>query len=392
MNAAPIQILLVEDNPADARLIQEALSDAGVEQFSLSCAARLDDALKDLRPDRFDAILLDLSLPDSQGLDTLLAAHAQAPGVPILVLTGLDDQELAMTAVKYGAQDYIVKGETDGSLLARSIRFAIARQRIARGQSLQASPVERGKVLGLFGAKGGVGVTTVALNLGTLLARQKKSAIVLELRPFYGTLTELTGRTPVENLRHLLELDPGQIDARALRARLVQLARGPRVLYGPQMVEDFKEIAPEQARAIVEGLSRAADYTIIDLPCVPSQATEAAVKLCDFVALVLEAEPACLSAAKVGLKLLQSWGAGGGQVGAIVINRTVSPFGLKPAVIKSELGCEIIGVIPTATEACARAQRLGVPLVDSQPDHAAAMNLTEIANRLAAERVVPISL
>ncbi len=124
-----IAILLVEDNAGDARLLQEFLSEVASAHFELFQADRLDEAITCLAQNRFDIVLLDLSLPDSQGLDTFLELHRQAPGLPIIVLTGLDDETLAMRAMHEGAQDYLIKGQVDGNLLGRSIRYAIERQR-----------------------------------------------------------------------------------------------------------------------------------------------------------------------------------------------------------------------------------------------------------------------
>ncbi len=123
------QVLLVEDNPADARLIQEQLIDFGATQFEIRHVARLSEALRLLESSHFDLMLLDLSLPDEQGLETLLRAHRQSPGVPIVVLTGFDDEALAMRTLREGAQDYLVKGQADGAAVARSMRYAIERSR-----------------------------------------------------------------------------------------------------------------------------------------------------------------------------------------------------------------------------------------------------------------------
>jgi PAS domain S-box-containing protein len=124
-----LNILLVEDNPGDARLIREALISARGAQFHLQVVDRLSTGIERLAAGGIDLVLLDLSLPDSQGLETFTTVHARAPGVPIIVLTGLDNDTVATTAVREGAQDYLVKGQATGDLLARSIRYAIERQR-----------------------------------------------------------------------------------------------------------------------------------------------------------------------------------------------------------------------------------------------------------------------
>jgi two-component system, cell cycle sensor histidine kinase and response regulator CckA len=129
MNLEGIRALLVEDNPGDARLFLELVRETGAGYLKLEHVDRLDKALSRLSSEHFDVVLLDLSLPDEQGLTTLLRAHAHAPKVPIVILTGLDDEAVAVRAVRAGAQDYLVKGRVDGDLLVRSMRYATERWR-----------------------------------------------------------------------------------------------------------------------------------------------------------------------------------------------------------------------------------------------------------------------
>ncbi len=129
MTDTQIRVLLIEDNPGDRRLIREMLSRAGAASFSVECAERLSTGLERLAPGDIDVLLLDLGLPGSAGLDTFSAARARAPEVPIVVLTGLEEASLAMRAVRDGAQDCLFKNELDPALLARSMRYAIARKR-----------------------------------------------------------------------------------------------------------------------------------------------------------------------------------------------------------------------------------------------------------------------
>jgi signal transduction histidine kinase len=127
-----IRVLLVEDNPGDARLLQEMLQEIGSTRYDLIHLQRLEKAAVWLREERPDVVLLDLLLPDSHGLDTFRRMHACAPGVPILVLSGHDDEALAAQAVREGAQDYLVKGQMNSPLLARAMRYAIERKRRER--------------------------------------------------------------------------------------------------------------------------------------------------------------------------------------------------------------------------------------------------------------------
>jgi len=126
----PLKVLLVEDNPGDVRLFREMLAEVPTAPFSLETVDRLSTALTRLAAGDISAVLLDLGLPDSQGFDTFYRTYEQAPSVPILVLTGLDDEALAVKAVREGAQDYLVKGRVEGQLLVRAIRYAIERKRI----------------------------------------------------------------------------------------------------------------------------------------------------------------------------------------------------------------------------------------------------------------------
>lgn len=132
-----IKVLMIEDNPGDVRLIKEMLGEATGAQFNLECVDRLKTGLKRLTEGGIDLVFLDLGLPDSQGIHTFLRVKSQEQKVPIIVLTGLEDEELAIKAVRNGAQDYLVKGQVDGNLLVHAIRYAIERKRVE--QSLRES-------------------------------------------------------------------------------------------------------------------------------------------------------------------------------------------------------------------------------------------------------------
>ena len=139
--ADSFRVLLVEDNPGDALLIQEAVSEGGAVR--LERVDRLAKALDRLAGEPFDAVLLDLDLPDSHGFDTIAAILAHTR-VPILVMTGLDDESIGLQAIRHGAQDYLVKGRVTDEVLRRSLRYAIERWRLQAAVStplIETAPV-----------------------------------------------------------------------------------------------------------------------------------------------------------------------------------------------------------------------------------------------------------
>jgi signal transduction histidine kinase len=125
-------VLLIEDNPGDARLVRETLNEQSPRSTEVTHVECMRDAEKYLAEHTVDIILLDPGLPDVQGLEAVRRAHAAAPGVPLVVLTGLDDEMLATQAMEKGAQDYLVKGQIETRALLRALRYAIERKRLDR--------------------------------------------------------------------------------------------------------------------------------------------------------------------------------------------------------------------------------------------------------------------
>jgi two-component system, cell cycle sensor histidine kinase and response regulator CckA len=139
MTNSPIKILLVEDNIGDVRLLQENLKEVNSIQFQLTAVEWLRDALVCLAQEQFDIILLDLSLPDSHGLNSFNRVVRQNATIPVVVLTGSDDESMAIEAMQAGVQDYLIKGQVTGDLLIRSIRYAIERKQTEQKLRQQAA-------------------------------------------------------------------------------------------------------------------------------------------------------------------------------------------------------------------------------------------------------------
>ena len=130
MKEKALQVLLVEDNAGDARLLREMFTKERPDSFELTHLLRMSEAVIHLAKGGVDIVLLDMGLPDGHGLETVRRAHAAAPDVPMIVLTGLDDEALAAEAMKVGAQDYLIKGQIENRALPRALRHAIERHRM----------------------------------------------------------------------------------------------------------------------------------------------------------------------------------------------------------------------------------------------------------------------
>lgn len=384
-----IKIMLVEDNPGDARLFREFLNEVTTVEFHVTQAERLSEALEMLGAQSFDAVLLDLRLPDSEGFDTFARVREKVPDVPIVVLTGLLDESVGVMAVEGGAQDYLIKGQVGGESLARSIRYAIVRQG-SQAELLEKLQRVRGKVLGFMGAKGGVGTSTTAVNVAAALAQMGKTVNALELTGDLGTFSTQLGRVPTDNLSHLVKATPKRVSGVDLAGVLTNMGYGLRVLFSPQRMEEIVEIEPEVAEEMVEGLAGMAQYTIVDLGAHPIPSAGAAGRHCDFLCVVTQPGPVGVKAARVLVEIIHSWGLGEERTGVVIVNRggLASPVNMLD--YKARIGCDIIAAIPPDVEGCLSAEQRGKPIVIDQPDTLPAQGLIDLARRLAADKIVPM--
>ncbi|MCW5979978.1 MAG: response regulator [Bryobacteraceae bacterium] len=383
--------LLIEDNPGDAILIREMLLELPASPFTVQWADTLAKGLARARAGQIDIVLLDLGLPDSQGLDTFLRLHQAAPHAPIIVLSGREDDDLAVSAVRAGAEDYLVKGTVSADSLGRSIRYTI--ERYARQRRSAATPSgngrKKGRVVGFIGAKGGVGTTTVALNAAAAIAEQKRNVILAELRGSCGTLSHhfFQRQIPASNLSRLSNRAEVAFTEAELHACLTRHSTGFGVLFGPQKAGEAKPIAGETARRIVGMLSASAEFVALDLPSEPSESNRNAVSLCDFVGLVLEREPSCVAAGKIVLDHLRGWNTEA-LIGAIIVHRTPLAIPLDLEQIARELGVGIAGLIPPAADACVLAQKAGTPVVTLYADALVGDSFLKLGRALAEDPIV----
>jgi len=138
-----VRVLLVEDNPDDQELVRIMLRKSTDVMFDVEAVARLSDAIAQVSSRRFDALLVDLALPDSRNVDTVRELREKVPDVPLIALTGRDDMQTELAALAIGAQDYLIKGRDDARILMRAIRHAIERKRLENEQALLTNQLKK---------------------------------------------------------------------------------------------------------------------------------------------------------------------------------------------------------------------------------------------------------
>jgi DNA-binding response OmpR family regulator len=380
------KILIVDDEPTLLRLVGYALHKAG---FEIVIAQQGEEALRKVQAEKPDLVILDVMLPGLSGIEICqrLRNQPQTAHLPILMLSARDQVKDKIEGLHAGADEYVTK-PIDTDELAARVEALLERTRRLRAMP----PEKRGKILGFIGAKGGVGTTTVALNVAMALVQQRQAVIAAELRPYFGAFSLQLGRMLGATLGSLLDLEPEAIGERELALRLANHPSGLRLLLGPQHVAQYRELRPEQAEAVLDGLRRLADYVVVDLPAYPSPANQAAARRCDVVTVVLEPIPSCVKAAQITLDLLKTWGVGGGLVQSVVVNRVSWTTPMSAEEITEQLGSEIVGSIPPAAEACFLAEKTSVPLVAALPESVASVNLRGLAARLAPELAVGMEI
>jgi pilus assembly protein CpaE len=265
MNGEVLKVLLVEDNPVSAQLAKAMLGHIDASAFDVQTAGSLMDALDLLGNGGFDVILLDLSLPDSDGIGTLTTIRVHAPHIPVLVLTGSDNEALANSALQHGAQDYLVKGQFDGPSLARALRYAVTRSRQTSGHNADEASTPRATVVGVLGAKGGTGATTVALHLALETRRLTgQEVLLMDLDVIGGTTGFLMKvNQPYTVLDASLNLH--RLDAALWKTFIWKHSSGLDVLKSPGSTRFGDQLRDERVRHLIRLAQTRYAWIVIDM-------------------------------------------------------------------------------------------------------------------------------
>jgi CheY-like chemotaxis protein/MinD-like ATPase involved in chromosome partitioning or flagellar assembly len=372
------KILVVDDDATALRLIGYSLQKEGYEVITAGSGATGMSLAHEAHP---DLLLLDVMMPDINGVEVTrrLRAESDTARLPIIMLTAKGQVADKVAGFRAGADDYVVKPVDPSELVAR-VAAVLAR-------TATASP-GKSRIISFVGAKGGVGTTTVAANVGVQMAKLGRAVVLCDLRGDYGTVCLQLSLRPRVTLGKLFEGGAAR-PSRDVESALAPHPSGLRVLSSPQQPSEFIELESGQVTAVLDAVTQAADVVLLDLPSSASSARHQALERSQFVTLVTEQEPTSLASAKVVVQLLKSHGFGQSNLGAVVVHRTRGAAEMAAFQIAAYLDVGIMGVVPTATEECLIAARTGTPIVLNPNGGSAASALAQIADRLSAEQITP---
>lgn len=378
----PAKILVADDDVMLQRLISNTLK---LEHHEIIVAENGPQALELVRSENPDLVILDVMMPGLNGFDVCAALRADpaTTTLPVIMLSGLGQVQEKIMGLKAGADEYLTKPIDPRELLTR-VEMLLVRHKVLR----QSAAAKAGRVFSVIGAKGGVGVTTLAINLAAHMAEQSKDVILLEFRPDFGTVAVQLNLRPEMSLAALRELEPVAITEQVVTRLLQPASFNLRVLCGPQTATEFGTFTAAHAGALLSRLTALTDYVIVDLPPAADTATEAILKSSDQIVVVLEPEITCVAAAVQRIAQIMSYSSTL-ETHLVGVNRQGAML-LSVREMENRLNRTLSGMIPPATDVIGVAVQYGAPIVVMQPTHVFAEHIQEIA-RLMQRTKTPVA-
>ena len=369
----PGRILVVDDDLVALRMMRLSLESEG---FQVSTASSAFEALRVIQTEQPDLIVLDVMMPDMDGVQMLrhLRSQPTTSDVPVIFLTAKSQLDDKIAGLRAGADDYITKPADPREVTARARALMLRSKRIPAAK--------QGRVVSVIGAKGGVGTSTIALNLAVALARRQTPTVLIDLRPNAGTLAWQLKSPVRSSLAELVALPVDQLDGRQIEKSLAVHSSGLRMLSSPPSSANLSELPAANVGALVRGASALADVIFLDLPHLISPASREALRCSNMALLVLGPDPVAVACAEQALSLLEGCGLAGEAVALIIVNRAPTVAALSIGEIERKLQRTCLGMMPLAQEELAAGERQGAPLALSTAQTMATMALQELIERV----------
>ncbi|HSM56676.1 MAG TPA: response regulator [Candidatus Sulfomarinibacteraceae bacterium] len=390
------RILVIDDDANLLKMMGLLLERAGYEFHAATNGLEGLSLAEKVQP---DLIILDVALPFMKGTEVCRRLRELSPTsrLPILMMSNLERIEDKLAGFQAGADDYVTKPVNPKELLAR-IEALLARSQLAKPH--------KARTVALLGAKGGVGVSTVATNLAAALVERERAATLVELRSSQGTLRYLLDAPPEPHFGPLLEKEAQGLTRTEVERYVARHRSGIRLFLAPPDISQ-QPLTTTHVETMLSVLEQGADYLILDLPPVMDATSRRALELADQILLISETEMLSAACARAMLQTLREWDLAQ-TVTVVGVSRVPSGVSLTRLELENEvlgavqrgdgsgsgeadwqvtraydgLGRGVISVVPAAPESFEDALRAGVPLVRLEPAARAARAISDLADRI----------
>ena len=376
------RILVIEDDPSSARLVGYALEREG---YQVEIAVNGVEGLRKAQEEQPDLVILDVMLPGLDGFEVChrLRADSTTDHVPILMLSAKAQEIDKSTGLKVGADEYLVKPADPAEILANV-------ERLLAEESAATVPA---RTIAFLGSEGGVGTSTVAVNVAVAVARANKGAIVVDLAPYCGNVPTLLGIEPEHTVAEIFGTSQGTLDRHQVEEILIAHSTGVRVLCRPQSVEGYREFSPPSMVSLVEVFRTMGDYVLLDMSAHSSEADKAVLAKCDFIVVVTGSGRDGLANAGATVTMLEKLGMGRDRLGAVVVDRDGFISELEPSrmapIVESTIGVPLLAIVPNDVKASLESESQGMPVVLADLKRPMAASLMQVADRIMSANLVP---
>ena len=361
------RILIVDDDFETLRMVGLMLQHQGYEIIAANTG---EQALSIASQEQPEMIVLDIMMPNMDGYEVArqLRSNPLTEVIPILMFTAKTQVDDKIAGYNAGADDYLTKPVHPAELIAH-IKALLSRS--TRLADVMQKREEKGHLIGVLASKGGLGTSSLALNLAISLTKKSKLEIIAaEMRPGNGTWSLELGFNQPTGLKNILTANPKEVNLALLDRELVKTTLGPRLLMASNSLDDVNaSLKTKNIERLLQLLPEMADITLIDLgvPVLPDS-----IKFydaCDELILVMEPFPSCLASTKILLEKLDTRGFGKSKLlNLIVINRIRADMQLTLTQIQDQLNTKVLQMILPAPEIAFFAAQKQIPLIELQPE------------------------
>jgi DNA-binding response OmpR family regulator len=383
------KILLVDDDPETTRLISLVLKRQG---YDVVTALEGSSALHYAQTEQPDLLLLDVMMPGMDGyqITRILRENPETTNIPILMFSAKNQVEDRVAGYESGVDDYLTKPIHPAELVAR------VKSLITRSKMLGSTFGEKGYTIGVLGAKGGIGVSTLVLNLAISFHQQSdQEVIAVELRPGHGSWISGLKLKQTDGLSKLLHLSPGAITTTSLNDQLLSPFPGVQLLTASNQIEDTRLIsATEQLKKVVKLLPLLSPLVLLDLGAGDLLNLDEIVPLCDEVMILMHSYPSGILNARRITNELSNWGYGKAKpLDLIIMNHSITGYQTPIKDIEDFLESKITAVIPPAPEFAYQAETQAKPLLFVQPESYLNKQFSQLALKIinTLEQSIPTS-